>query len=282
MGRGVAQALACTGHVVILVDVSEAILEQARREIRQNVRLQRLFAAGGEAAAPDQVLGLITFAADYDLLSDVDFVIENVTEKWDTKKQVYALLNASCPQGCVFAANTSVIPIARLASLTDRPSRAIGMHFMNPVSLMPVVEVIPGPKTSDETLQIAKRLLAEMGKECIVVGDSPGFVSNRVLMLTINEAIHVLHEKLAPAQDVDRIFRSCFAHRMGPLETADLIGLDTVLYSLQLLHESFGGDKYRPCPLLEEMVRSGMHGRKNGRGFYKYPLPRQAQSARPG
>jgi 3-hydroxybutyryl-CoA dehydrogenase len=258
---------------VTLLDLSQAILDQARNEIRRSVRLHRLLVAGGEAVSPGQTVSRITFATDYQLLSNVDFVIENVTEKWGAKSQVYTQLDAICLQRCVFAANTSVIPIAQIASLTDRPSRVLGMHFMNPVALKPVVEVIRGPDTSDETLWTAEKLLAQMGKECIIVGDSPGFVSNRVLMLTVNEAMHVVQEKLAPAQDVDRLFRTCFGHKMGPLETADLIGLDTVLHSLQILHESFGGDKYRPCQLLEEMVDAGLHGRKSGRGFYTYQVP---------
>ena len=186
------------------------------------------------------------------------------------KKEVYAKLDAICPQDCVLAANTSTIPITRLASLTKRPSKVIGMHFMNPAPLKPVVEMIRGAHTSDDTLETAKRLLAQMGKECIIVQDSPGFVSNRVLMLAINEAIRVVQEGVARAEDVDRIFKTCFAHKMGPLETADLIGLDTVLYSLQVLHEHFGDDRYSPCPLLEDMVKAGLHGQKAGQGFYQY------------
>jgi 3-hydroxybutyryl-CoA dehydrogenase len=153
---------------------------------------------------------------------------------------------------------------------------------MNPVALIPFVEIIPGPQTSEDTLQSALRLLADMGMEGIVVCDSPGFVSNRVLMLTLNEAIRVVEEELAPVRDVDRIFRSCFGHKMGPLETADLIGLDTVLYSLQVLDESNGGDKYEPCPLLEKMVRAGLHGRKSGRGFYTYTMQEPKRSDQAG
>jgi 3-hydroxybutyryl-CoA dehydrogenase len=266
----------------MLLDLSQAILEQARSEIRQSVRLHRLFTVGGDAVSPDEVVSRITFATDYHLLSKVDFVIENVTEKREAKTQVYTQLDAICPRQCVFAANTSVIPIAYIASLTDRPARVIGMHFMNPVALKPVVEVIRGPDTSDETLQMAERVLAQMDKQGIIVADSPGFVTNRVLMLTVNEAIHVVREKLAPARDVDRIFKACFGHKMGPLETADLIGLDTVLYSLQILHESLGGDKFRPCQLLEDMVDAGLHGRKSGQGFYTYKLPTSRHVGREG
>jgi 3-hydroxybutyryl-CoA dehydrogenase len=153
------------------------------------------------------------------------------------------------------------------------------MHFMNPVPLKPVVEVIRGQRTSDETIEVAKALLAQMGKEAIVVNDSPGFVANRVLMLTINEAVSVLHEGVATAEAIDKIFRRCFAHQMGPLETADLIGLDTVLQTIQVLRDSFRDDKYRPCPLLRSMVDSGLLGRKSGQGFFKYGAQRSPPRA---
>ena len=272
MGSGVSQNLAQTGHRVILLDVSQDILEHTKSEIEENIRLQSLFTKNEKVESPDEVLRQITFSTDYQLLSNVDFVIENVTEKWEIKKQVYAQVDAICPEQCVFAANTSAIPITRLASVTRRASKVIGMHFMNPVPLKPVVEVIRGVHTSDETVETAKRLLAQMGKECIIVDDSPGFVSNRVLMLTINEAIYLLQEQVASAEDVDTIFKTCFGHKMGPLETADLIGLDTILYSIEVLYESFNDSKYRPCPLLKKMVDAGLYGRKSGQGFYTYPV----------
>jgi len=154
--------------------------------------------------------------------------------------------------------------------MTQRPQKVLGMHFMNPVPLKTTVEVIRGYHTTGETLETAKRLLALMGKQAIVVADSPGFVSNRVLMLTINEAIFLLHERVASAEDIDGIFKNCFGHKMGPLETADLIGLDTILFSIEVLYEEFNDSKFRPCPLLKQMVDAGLHGRKNGRGFYTY------------
>ena len=271
MGSGVSQNLAQTGHRVILLDVSQEILEHAKSEIKENIRVQSLFTKSEKVESPDEVLRQITFSTNYQLLSDVDFVIENVTEKWEIKQKVYAQLDAICPERCIFAANTSAIPITRLASVTERASKVIGMHFMNPVPLKPVVEVIRGFHTSDETIETAKRLLAQMGKEGIVVNDSPGFVSNRVLMLTINEAIYLLQEQVASAENVDRIFKTCFGHKMGPLETADLIGLDTILYSIEVLYESFNDSKYRPCPLLKKMVDAGLYGRKSGQGFYPYP-----------
>jgi 3-hydroxybutyryl-CoA dehydrogenase len=170
----------------------------------------------------------------------------------------------------VFAANTSAISITRIGSFTGRPDRVLGMHFMNPVPLKPVVEVVRGHHTSQTTLDTAHRLLDQMGKEGIVVEDYPGFVSNRVLMLTINEAIWLVQDRVARAEDVDRIFRTCFGHKMGPLETGDLIGLDTILDTLEVLYESFNDPKFRPCPLLRKMVDAGLHGRKSGSGFYPY------------
>jgi 3-hydroxybutyryl-CoA dehydrogenase len=170
----------------------------------------------------------------------------------------------------VFAANTSAIPITRIASVTRRASKVLGIHFMNPVPMKTTVEVIRGYHTSDHTIDLAKTLLEQMGKKGIVVNDSPGFVTNRVLMLTINEAICLLQDRVATAEEIDTIFRDCFGHKMGPLETADLIGLDTILYSIEALYDSFNDSKYRPCPLLKKMVDAGLYGRKNSRGFYNY------------
>ena len=270
MGSGLAQSLAQTRHRVMLVDVSEKILNQAKQEIRKSVRFGGLFQKGQRAADPDEVLDRIEFTTDYQTLESADFVIENVTEKWEIKKVVYAELDRVCPEPCIVAANTSAISITKIASLTQRPSQVIGMHFMNPVPMKTMVEVIRGYHTSGHTIETAKALLAQMGKEGIVVNDSPGFVSNRVLMLTINEAIFVVQDQVAPAEDVDRIFKTCFEHKMGPLETADLIGLDTILLSLEVLYESFNDSKYRPCPLLKKMVDANLLGRKSGQGFYSY------------
>ncbi|MEG4940206.1 3-hydroxyacyl-CoA dehydrogenase NAD-binding domain-containing protein [Microcoleus sp. F4-D5] len=270
MGIGVSQNLAQTGHQVILVDISEAILESAEQEIKKNIRFQSLFSKEKKAGSADEILKRITFSTNYKLLNNADFVVENVTEKWDIKKEVYAQLDAICPERTVFAANTSAIPITRIASATKRPKNVIGMHFMNPVPMKSMVEVIRGYHTSDATIEIAKSFLAQMGKECIIVNDSPGFVSNRVLMLTINEAIFLLQERVASASDVDKIFKTCFGHKMGPLETADLIGLDTILLSIEVLYESFKDSKYRPCPLLKQMVEAGLYGQKSKQGFYVY------------
>src|ERR1051326_3235104 len=212
----------------------------------------------------------IKVSADYDVLRDADFVVENVTEKFEVKTQVYRQLDAICPPQCVFAANTSAIPITRIGAMTNRPTQVLGMHFMNPVPLKTAVEVIRGYHTSDTTIAVATRLLGLMGKKAILVNDSPGFVSNRVLMLTINEAIFLVQEKVASPEVVDDIFKNCFEHKMGPLETADLIGLDTILFSIEVLYDEFKDSKFRPCPLLRQMVDAGLHGRKTGRGFYSY------------
>jgi 3-hydroxybutyryl-CoA dehydrogenase len=273
MGVGVAQNLAQTGDRVLLVDVSDEILERARGAIRQGLRFSQLFDKGG-AAAPRQkaadVLARISFSTDLDILAEADFVVENVIEKWPIKEPIYRRLDEICRAQVRFAANTSVISITKIGGATGRPDKVLGMHFMNPVPQKDTVEVIRGHHTSEETLEVARQFLAQMGKEGIVVNDAPGFVSNRVLMLTVNEAIFLVQDGVAPAEDVDRLFKSCFGHKMGPLETADLIGLDTILYSIEGLHEQFADSKFRPCPLLRKMVDAGLHGRKSGKGFYDY------------
>jgi 3-hydroxybutyryl-CoA dehydrogenase len=270
IGVGVAQTLAQTGHRVVLVDVAGDILDRARRDIGQGLRLAALFDAGMRRESHPEILSRITFTTDYDRLRDAELVVENSTEDWSVKEAVYPVLDRICRAECVLAANTSAVPIGRLAALTTRPDRVIGMHFMNPVPRKPVVEVIKGRDTSEETVRTARSLLDRLGKRAIVVNDRPGFVSSRVLMLTINEAVFVVHENVAPPGDVDDIFVSCFAHKMGPLATADLIGLDTVLRTLDVLTESYSDGKFRPCPLLRQMVGAGLLGRKTGKGFFEY------------
>jgi 3-hydroxybutyryl-CoA dehydrogenase len=270
IGVGVAQDLAQSDFRVLLLDTNEEILDRALTEIRQNIRLQTFFIKGPRGPGADQLLARIKPSTDYAVLRDADFVIENVTENWVIKREVYEKLEAICPAGIVFAANTSAITITRIASVTRRPAQVIGIHFMNPVPLKRMVEVIKGFHTNAETIETTRTLLARMNKDFVLVNDAPGFVSNRVLMLTVNEAIFLVQEQVAPPEDVDKLFRECFGHRMGPLETADLIGLDTVLLSIEVLYESFNDDKYRPCPLLRKMVDAGLLGRKSGRGFYHY------------
>ncbi len=274
MGAGVAQNLAQTGHQAVVVDISDEVLGRAREEIRKSLRFQGMFQKGaqkGEKSEPaDTVLGRIQLTTRLEDLSEVDFVVENVPEKWEIKSKIYPQIDVICPARAVFAVNTSVYSITRVGALTKRPRQVIGMHFMNPVPLKPMVEVIRGHHTSEETIETARQFLRQLGKDCIIVNDYPGFVSNRVLMLTINEAVFLIQDGVASAEQVDQLFKTCFGHKMGPLETADLIGLDTILYSIEALHESYNDSKYRPAPLLKKMVDAGLHGRKNGKGFYDY------------
>ncbi|WP_181446531.1 3-hydroxyacyl-CoA dehydrogenase family protein [Streptomyces sp. NTH33] len=270
IGRGVAQSLAQSSFEVVLVDISESQLVSARSQMERDLRMQGLFRAEKLADDAETILGRITTSTELADLADVDFVVENVTENWDVKREVYETIDKICRPGVVFAVNTSAVPITRVASVTERPAEVLGLHFMNPVPLMDTVEVVRGYFTSDETLAIAMRLLEAAGKEGIVVQDAPGFVTNRVLMLTINEAVFCVQDQVATAEDVDRMFKGCFGHKMGPLETGDLIGLDTILNSLTVMYESFKDSKYRPAPLLQKMVDAKLLGRKTSQGFYTY------------
>jgi 3-hydroxybutyryl-CoA dehydrogenase len=269
MGTGLTQDLVAHGFGVVLIDRSQDSLDAARRDIEGYGRFSRML-GGGQVGDYDANLSRVVYSTDLNKVAAADFVVENITEDWALKKEIYPVIDQACAADTVFAANTSAIPITKLAALTGRPDRIVGMHFMNPVPMKKAVEVIRGWHTSDETLKRADQLLAGLGKKSITVADSPGFVSNRVLMLTVNEAVYLVHENVASAADVDELFRSCFGHKMGPLETADLIGLDTILYSIEVLQESFADSKYRPCPLLRKMVDAGLHGRKSGQGFYSY------------
>ncbi|MEO3854099.1 3-hydroxyacyl-CoA dehydrogenase NAD-binding domain-containing protein [Acrocarpospora sp. B8E8] len=268
MGVGVAQNLAQTGHDVVLVDTSEEILAAARGTIWRNARMSGLM--GGPVLDPDDVLSRITTAVGAEAVAKADVVIENVTENWDVKRSVYETMDAVCGPDAIFIVNTSAIPITKVAAVTGRPDKVVGVHFMNPVPAKPACELIPGVHTTAETVERTRDLLAAMGKKAIDVKDACGFVSNRVLMLTVNEAAFLVHEGVATAESVDEVFRSCFGHPMGPLETADLIGVDTILYSVEVLYEHYADSKYRPCPLLKQMTDAGLHGRKSGRGFYTY------------
>src|ERR1051325_8507544 len=243
MGVGVAQNLAQSNFQVRLVDITDEKLATAKNQIRQKIRPPKLFKRNKGAMSTDAILENISFSTDYEILGDSDFVIENVTENWPIKKEVYKIIDPICPPHAVFAANTSAISITKIGSATTRPAQVLGMHFMNPVPMKKMVEVIRGYHTTDKTINTAKALLEGMGKECVVVSDSPGFVSNRVLMLTVNEAVWLVQDRVAQPQEVDKIFRECFGHKMGPLETAAVIGLDTILYSVEVLYESFNDDK---------------------------------------
>lgn len=270
MGIGVSHAFAAGGCSVTLVDVDDDVLAEARRRIEQDLRMATMFQP--DRSAPGDVLDRIEFTTKYTALADAEFVVENVTEKPGIKAAVYRELDAICAEECVFGVNTSAIPITHVAGHTHRPDRVIGTHFMNPAQLKPMVEVIRGFHTSEHTIRGTQDLLAAIGKESVVILDSPGFVTNRVAMLTVNEAICLLDEGVASAAEIDRLFVRCFGHRMGPLATADLIGLDTILYSLNVLLDNFNDPKYRPSILLRRYVDAGLLGRKSGRGFFRYDI----------
>lgn len=273
IGIGVITDLVLHGIQAVVVDVARDALERAEQHVLNNVRCAPLLSKKLPRMSKDGARERIRWDTSLEALGACDFVVENVIEDWPTKKQVYEQLDRVVPQGVRFGANTSCISITQLASVTRRPADVIGVHFMNPVHLMPTVEVIRGFHTSDETVQRLQQLLSALQKEAIVVEDLPGFVSNRISHLFMNEAAFVLQDQVTSADKIDQIFKKCFGHRMGPLETADLIGLDTVVRSLDVLYESFRDPKYRCCPLLRTLVHAGHLGRKTGRGFHVYPTP---------
>jgi 3-hydroxybutyryl-CoA dehydrogenase len=268
MGTGLAQAFGEAAYRVTVIDNSEAALSRCRKDVENNYRLQRLFGKG--SATLGEALNYLEFTSSCDALGGVEAIIENVTEIWEVKKKLHEAIRELYQSGTLVAINTSVIPITRLANVTKEPQFTVGMHFMNPVPLSAAVEVIRGYHSSAEAVERAVGLAQVIGKEAIIVNDFPGFVTNRVLMLTLNEAIWTVQDQVAEPREVDRIFKLCFGHKMGPIETADLIGLDTVLLSLHELYNNYHDSKFRPCPLLQKMVDAGLCGRKSGRGFYDY------------
>lgn len=270
IGRGVAQSFAQAGFETILVDISHDQLDSAVTQVERDLLMQAMLRGQQLPESPKDILARIRTATEPETLANADFVVENVTENWDVKRQVYQRIDTICRPGVIFAVNTSAIPITRVGSVTSRPAEILGLHFMNPVPMLDTVEVVEGHFTSRQTLDVALGLLKELGKEGIVVQDAPGFVTNRVLMPMINEAIFCVQDQVASAVQVDKMFRGCFGHRMGPLETGDLIGLDTILNSMIVLYDSYRDSKYRPAPLLVRMVEAGLLGRKSGRGFYTY------------
>jgi len=272
MGSGVAQTFAQSGYETILIDISRDQLETAKKKIRENLRFQRLFKKSKIDENTDDIMERICFTLSYDKLKKADFIVENVTEDWDIKKGVYKKMMQECKEDCIFGVNTSAISITRVGSVCKKPENVIGIHFMNPVPLKDTVEVIKGVHTSDKTIMKVKELLHEIGKKGIVINDSVGFVTNRAMMIFVNEAAFILQEGVASAQEIDTLFINCFGHKMGPLHTADLIGVDTILKSLEVLYEGYNDSKYRPCPLLKKMTDAGLTGMKCGKGFYDYSV----------
>jgi 3-hydroxybutyryl-CoA dehydrogenase len=268
MGGGIAQAVAQSGFEVILQDRNESLAAAGYAAISR--RLEGRVADGKlEHKEEEAIIGRIRTASSFEACSCADLIIEAVIEKEDAKKAIFSSFDLLCPPATIFATNTSSIPISRLASSTKRPDRLIGMHFMNPAYIMKLIEVIRGNQTSDETVAAIKSVSERMGKVAVVVGDSPGFVSNRVLMPLINEAVYCLQEGVASKEGIDTVMKLGAHHPMGPLELADFIGLDTCLEILGILERELG-EKFRPCPLLRTMVDSGKLGRKSGEGFYEY------------
>jgi len=271
IGVGVVTDIVLHGLDAIVVDVSEPALRRAEAELAKNVRFAPLLSKSLPRTTPEQASRRVSWTTRLEEAKSCDFVVENVTENWTIKKAVYEALDRIMPAGVRFGANTSCLSITQIASATSRPADVIGMHLMNPVHLMPTVEVIRGFHTSDATVDTLRDLLSRLDKEAIVVEDLPGFVSNRISHLFMNEAAFVLQDGVASADAIDLLFRKCFGHKMGPLATADLIGLDTVMRSLDVLYDSFQDPKYRCCPLLRKLVHAGHLGRKTGQGFHVYP-----------
>jgi 3-hydroxybutyryl-CoA dehydrogenase len=263
MGGGIAQVVAASGRRVSIHDALPGAAERGLAAMRKS--LERLAEKGG--ADPDEVLGRITAV---DELVSADLMIEAVVEDASVKEDLFRRADAVLPDNAILASNTSSIPITSLAAVTDRPDRVIGMHFFNPVPVLKLVEVIRALQTSDETASAITKLAEDLGKVPAQANDSPGFVSNRILMPFINEASYAVLEGVAEPEAIDTIAKLGFAHPMGPLALADLIGLDTCVAIMEVLHEGLGNPKYAPCPLLRQYVQAGRLGRKSGRGFYEY------------
>lgn len=269
MGGGIAQVMAQTGHKTYMNDVNIDIVNSRLAFIE---KLLTKDVAKGKITEEQKAATLANLIPSTDVkdAADCDLVVEAIVENMDIKAKVFKQLDEICKPSCILASNTSSLPITEIAAATNRPEQVIGMHFMNPVPVMKLVEVIRGLATSDETYEIIKEESIALGKTPVEVKDVPGFVSNRVLEIMINEAIYELYEGVATVEDIDNVMKLGMNHPMGPLQLADFIGLDTVLAIMNVMYEGYGDCKYRPCPLLRQYVKAGWLGKKSGRGFYKY------------
>lgn len=269
MGNGIAQVAAASGLDVIMSDIKNEFVEKGKANIAKN--LNRSVDKGRlDSQEAEAILGRVKTTTEIKDMADVDFVVEAAVEREDLKFKIFQDLDAACPPHVILSTNTSSIPIGRIAAQTGRPDKVIGMHFMNPVPVMKLVEVIKGLATSEETFQVTWTLCEKFGKTAAEANDFPGFIANRILMPMINEAIFCLYQSVGKPEDIDTVMKLGMNHPMGPLALADLIGLDTCLAIMETLYDGFKDSKYRPCPLLRKYVETGWLGRKSGRGFYSY------------